>query len=137
MSVRSKSALLVRAARKLFPHDPEGAQQHLIQAEELAERVQQELSAAIQALRPAALEDLDLAMALQNYARSWSHRVGIAVEVSVQGGRTTPLQIEEALFRVSQEATHSLTRACAMPLPVSSDESALAMPEICHSLVSR
>ena len=26
------SALLVRAARKLFPRDPEGAQQHLVEA---------------------------------------------------------------------------------------------------------
>jgi hypothetical protein len=40
-------------------------------------------------------------------------------------------------FRVSQEATHSLTRACAMPLPRSSEASARAMPETCHSLVSR
>lgn len=104
------SALLVRAARTLFPRDPEGAQQHLVQAEQLAEQVQQELSAAIQALRPATLEDLGLATTLQNYARDWSHRVGIAVEVSVQGGRTTPLQIEEALFRVSQEALANVVR---------------------------
>jgi hypothetical protein len=40
-------------------------------------------------------------------------------------------------FRVSQEATHSLTRACAMPLPRSSEASALVMPATCHSLVSR
>src|SRR5450759_1597363 len=40
-------------------------------------------------------------------------------------------------FRVSQEATHSLTRACAIPLPRSSEASARAMPETCHSLVSR
>jgi hypothetical protein len=40
-------------------------------------------------------------------------------------------------LRVSQEATRSLTRACAMPLPRSSDESALVMPATCHSLVSR
>ena len=40
-------------------------------------------------------------------------------------------------LRVSQEATQSLTRACAMPLPRSSDESALFIPATCHSLVSR
>ncbi len=104
------SALLVRAARKLFPRDPEGAQQHLIQAEELSEQVQQELSAAIQALRPAVLEDLGLAMVLQDYARDWSQRVGIVVDVRMQGERTTPLQIEEALFRVSQEALANVAR---------------------------
>jgi NarL family two-component system sensor histidine kinase LiaS len=104
------SALLVRAARKLFPHDPEGAQQHLIQAEGLAEQVQQELSAAIQALRPTDLEDLGLAIVLQDYARDWSRRAGIEVDVRVQGERTTPLQIEEALFRMSQEALANVAR---------------------------
>lgn len=103
-------ALLVRAARKLFPRDPEGAHQHLVQAEELAEQVQQELSAAIQALRPSALEDLGLVVVLQDYTRDWSQRTGIAVDLHVQGERTTPLQIEEALFRVSQEALANVAR---------------------------
>ena len=40
-------------------------------------------------------------------------------------------------LRVSQEATHSLTRSCAMPLPRSSEARALVMPATCHSLVSR
>jgi signal transduction histidine kinase len=104
------SALLVRAARKLVPRDPKGAQQHLIQAEELSEQAQQELSAAIQALRPAVLENLGLAMVLQDYANDWSQRVGIVVDVRIQGERTTPLQIEEALFRVSQEALANVAR---------------------------
>jgi signal transduction histidine kinase len=104
------SALLVRAARKVFPRDPEGAQQHLIQAEELAEQVQQELNSAIQALRPAALEDRGLAVVLQDYARDWSQRAGIVVDVRVQGARATPLQIEETLFRVSQEALANVAR---------------------------
>ncbi|HKF36352.1 MAG TPA: histidine kinase, partial [Ktedonobacteraceae bacterium] len=104
------SALLVRAARKLFPRDPEGAQQHLVEAEELSEQAQQELSAAIQALRPTALEDRGLAMVVQDYARDWSQRVGIVADVRVQGELTTPLQIEEALFRVSQEALANVAR---------------------------
>jgi signal transduction histidine kinase len=104
------SALLVRAARKLLPRDPEGAQQHLGEAEELSEQVQQDLSAAIQALRSPVLEELGLAMVLQDYARDWSQRVGIVADVRVQGERTTPLQIEEALFRVSQEALANVAR---------------------------
>jgi signal transduction histidine kinase len=104
------NVLLVHAARKLFPRDPEGAQQHLVEAEELAEQVQQELSAAIQALRPAVLEGPDLTTVLQDYARDWSRRVGIVVDVRVQGERTTPLQIEEVLSRVSQEALANVAR---------------------------
>jgi len=47
---------------------------------------------------------------LQDYARDWSQRVGIAVDVRVQGERTTPLQIEEALYRVAQEALANVAR---------------------------
>ena len=126
------SALLVRAARKLFPRDPEGAQQHLIQAEQLAEQVQQELSAAIQALRPAVLEDLGLAMVLQDDAHNWSRHAGIAVDVRVHGVRTTPLQIEEALFRVSQQslanvARHSRASEVKIQLTLNEEEVSLSI----------
>jgi len=40
-------------------------------------------------------------------------------------------------LRVSQEATQSVTRECAMPSPRSSDASAFVIPAICHSLMSR
>lgn len=104
------SALLVRAARKLLLRDPEGAGQHLVEAEALSEQVQQELSAAIQALRPANLVEKDLAMVLQEYTHDWSQRVGIQVDTHVQGERSTPLQVEEALFRVVQEALANVAR---------------------------
>jgi hypothetical protein len=50
--------------------------------------------------------------------------------------RHTLLGVGRSL-RVSQEAIHSLTRAWAMPLPRSSEESARLIPATCHSLVSR
>ncbi len=49
-------------------------------------------------------------MVLQDYARDWSQRVGIVVDVRVQGEGTTPLQIEEALFRVAQEGLANVAR---------------------------
>ena len=48
-----------------------------------------------------------------------------------KAGNVTLIREEEIL------AAESLTRACAMPLPRSSDESALVIPATCHSLVSR
>jgi hypothetical protein len=38
---------------------------------------------------------------------------------------------------VSHDAAHSLTCSCGMPSPRSREESAAAIPEICHSLSSR
>jgi signal transduction histidine kinase len=104
------NALLIRASRKLFASDPQKALVSLAEAEELAGQVQQELAEMIRALRPAALADKGLAAAIQEFTNEWSRRMGIDVEVRVEGERTTPLDIEEALFRVTQEALANIAR---------------------------
>ena len=104
------NALLVRAARKLMSRDPDKAQAHLADAEQLADQAQQELIALIRALRPAAIADKGLAAALRDYASDWERRMGVAVEVRVQGARSTPLDLEETLFRVAQEALSNVGR---------------------------
>lgn len=104
------NALLVRAARKLVHRDPDRAQAHLADAEQLADQAQQELVALIRALRPAAIADKGLAAALSDYASGWQRRMGVDVEVRVQGARTTPLDSEATLFRVGQEALSNVAR---------------------------
>ena len=98
------TALLVGAARSHLPPDTLPAQTYLAEAEALAEETRQELTALIRELRPARLADKGLAVALREYAEDWSRRMGIAVAVHVQGERVIALDIEEALFRVGQEA---------------------------------
>jgi len=98
------TALLVGAARTHLPPDTLPAQTYLAEAEALAEQTRQELTALIRELRPARLDDRGLAVVLRDYARDWSRRMGIAATVHVQGERVIALDIEEALFRVAQEA---------------------------------
>jgi signal transduction histidine kinase len=104
------NALLVRAARKQLDRDPETAKRHLCEAEELAEQTQQELIVLIQALRPAALADKGLVAVLDDYSREWSERTGIVADLRVQGERLAPLDVEEALYRVVQEALANVAR---------------------------
>jgi two-component system, NarL family, sensor histidine kinase LiaS len=104
------NALLVRAARKTLVHDPTKAQTHLAEAEELAVETQQALIDLIQALRPASMADKGLVAVLQEYTEDWSRRMGIPVAFHIQGERTTPLDREEALFRVVQEALANVAR---------------------------
>jgi signal transduction histidine kinase len=104
------NALLVRAARKLIDEDPPKAREYLADAEELAGQTQQELIALIQALRPATLEDRGLVAVLGDYIAEWTHRTGIAAELRAQGERATPLDLEEAFFRVGQEALANAAR---------------------------
>jgi NarL family two-component system sensor histidine kinase LiaS len=98
------TALLVGAARSHLPPDTLPAQMYLAEAEALAEQTRQELTALIRELRPARLEDKGLAVVLRDYAEDWSRRMGIALAMQVQGERIIALDIEEALFRVAQEA---------------------------------
>jgi len=97
-------ALLAGAARSHLPPDTLPTQTYLAEAEALAEQTRQELTALIRELRPARLEDKGLAVVLREYAEDWSRRMGIAVAMHVQGERGIALDIEEALFRVAQEA---------------------------------
>jgi signal transduction histidine kinase len=113
------NALLVRAARRLVVRDPEKAQAYLADAEELASQTQEELVALIRALRPAAVADKGLAEAIRDYAEEWSGRMGIVTRVRAQGERATPLDIEDALLRVTQEALANVARhsqACAVEI---------------------
>ncbi len=98
------TALLVGAARTHLPPDTLPAQTYLAEAEALAEQTRQELTALIRELRPARLADKGLAVVLRDYAEDWSRRMGIAVAMHIQGERVIALDIEEALFRVAQEA---------------------------------
>jgi signal transduction histidine kinase len=104
------NALLVRAARKQLDRDPQAARRHLQEAEELCAQTQQELIELIQALRPAAIADKGLAAVLGEYTGDWSTRTGIGVDLRVQGERATPLDVEEALYRVAQEALANVAR---------------------------
>jgi signal transduction histidine kinase len=104
------NALLVRAARKQLDRDPDAARARLEEAERLAEQTQQELIDLIKALRPAALADKGLIAILRAYVGDWSQRAGVPVELRAQGERLTPLDVEEAYYRVAQEALTNVAR---------------------------
>jgi signal transduction histidine kinase len=80
-------------------------------------------------LRPPAIDDLGLHMALLNHAEEWSGRSGVDVDFHCTGlddGRL-PLPIESALYRVVQEALtnvfkHAAAQRVSLVLRRSSDQ---------------
>ena len=104
------TSLLVRAARKLLPRDPQKAQQHLQEAEELASQIQQEIIELTGALRPAHLVNKGLAPVMRSYLAAWSRSTGIAFELHIQRTHPARPDIEATLFRVSQEALANVAR---------------------------
>ncbi len=104
------TSLQIAAARALIEQDKEAAESHLVRADELVRLAQKELNVLIHEMRPAALEGKGLAVALSDYAADWSRRSEIPAEVHVRGERETPLEIEQALFRVAQEALANVAK---------------------------
>jgi NarL family two-component system sensor histidine kinase LiaS len=107
------TAMQLAAARSLLERDPSdatAAHTHVAEAQSLTSQAQQELTALIQELRPVALEDKGLAGALEGYLTDWSRRTGIGATLRSNGKQESSLEIEQALFRVAQEAVANIAR---------------------------
>ena len=104
------TSLQIAAARALIQKDTGSAETHLGQADELVRQAQKELNILIAEMRPAALEGKGLAAALREYVARWSEGAEIPADFRVRGERATPLEAEQALFRVAQEALANVAR---------------------------
>ena len=84
----------------------EQARVTLQKLEELTGRLVDEVHHLAWELRPAALDDLGLHAALQNYAEKWSERSGVAVDFHCGGleRERLPPEVETTVYRVVQEA---------------------------------
>jgi signal transduction histidine kinase len=98
------------AARLLLRSDPAAAEEHLRQAEELADGLREELAAIIFELHPPALGQLGLADGLRRYLAAWSRQQSIAATLSDGGAGELPLELQQALFRIAQEALANVAR---------------------------
>ena len=104
------AAAQISAARKLMTHDPEAALTRIDEAERLIDDLRKELTILIEELRPAALEDKGLASAVREYAEDWSRQNGIKLHVNIQHERPLPLDAEQMIFRIIQEALANVAR---------------------------
>ncbi|MAG37043.1 MAG: hypothetical protein CL878_12475 [Dehalococcoidia bacterium] len=115
------------AARTLLARDPAAAVGPLEAAERLMDDVRQELTNLIAELRPAALADQDLEAAVRAHVGAWSRQQGLAPTIRVQGKRSLPLEIEQPVYRMVQEALaniarHSQAEAVEIELDYASDQ---------------
>jgi NarL family two-component system sensor histidine kinase LiaS len=126
------TTMQLAAAQVQLPDNPLEAQKHLDEAEKLSRQSQEELALLIQELRPAALQDDGLSKAIRNYTSDWSRQSGIKVGLELNDEISVPHQVEEALFRVTQEALsniarHSEAKAVVIRLTLSNGEVTLAI----------
>ena len=80
------------------------------EAERLAQQAGAELTTLINALRPPGLESKTLANAILEHVDAWSRQNNIVSEMNIDATICANQQIEQALFRVLQEALANVAR---------------------------
>lgn len=87
-------------------------QQSISQLEKLTEGLMRDIHRLAWELRPSALDDLGLELALRRYADEWSETAGVRLDFHSSGleGERLPLEFETALYRVAQEALTNILR---------------------------
>lgn len=104
------TVMKIGSARALIEEDPKAAGKHLDEAERLARQAQTELTATIRELQPVTLEHMGLAPALAKQVDDWSRLNRIRARVEVPRVCNVPKELEQALFRVTQEALANIAR---------------------------
>ncbi len=103
-------ALQVGTAKLHLGPSKEEVQRPLAEAEHVLLQVQQELKTLIRELRPVALEGKGLDVALQELVTQWTQQTNITANLQIESKQTLPLLVEEAFFRVAQEALANVAR---------------------------
>ena len=103
-------SMQVGATKFLLRRDADAAEVRLNEAEKLVRQAQQELTSLIRELRPAALEGKGLITALRELATQWTQQTNIVANLNIDGTQPLPLTVEEALFRIAQEALANVAR---------------------------
>jgi len=102
--------MLAAAAQRLLDRNPTLAAAQLGEIQETAQRALQETRSLIFALRPAMLDDRGLGPALRDMVCAAHDRQGLRVDLAISGERRLPLDHEQALFRIVQEALANVVR---------------------------
>lgn len=100
----------IATARQLFERDPRGAATSLEEAENLVDKVRIELTDLIHELRPPQMNGRDFNEVMRTYAAEWAHSSGIGVQLDIEEVEELPLETEEALYRIMQEALANVAR---------------------------
>jgi signal transduction histidine kinase len=91
--------------------DPSQVPGKLAELRELQRDALAEMRALIFELRPGNLQEQGLVQALRTHATGLSGRIGLPIVVDSElGDRRPSLDVEEALYRIAQEALHNIVK---------------------------
>ncbi len=105
--------LVTRSVELLMTKDPDAAREKLTSLRDLQREALAEMRALIFELRPGNLENDGLLPALRTHTAALQGRIGLPVVVTSELSERLPLEIEEVLYRIAQEALHNVVKHAA------------------------
>ena len=102
--------LTIRSLELLMVENPDAARDKIAELRELQKDALAEMRTLIFELRPASLETDGLAQALRHHATAVQGRTGLAIDFDAELVDRLPLTVEEALYRIGQEALHNVVK---------------------------
>jgi PAS domain S-box-containing protein len=105
--------LTARSVELLLERDPEAARVQLTQLRDLQREALAEMRALIFELRPGNVEQDGLERALRTHTAALQGRIGLPIVVESEIPERLPLEVEETLYRISQEALHNVVKHAA------------------------
>ncbi len=97
-------------ARGILNGHGNSATMHLGEAENLITDVIQELTFLVQEIYPIGLQEKGLLTTLREHIFEWENRNDISVHLIAHNGQHLPLEVEQALYRITQEALANVAR---------------------------
>ena len=105
--------LVTRTTELLVDRDADKAKAQLASLRDLQREALAEMRALIFELRPGNLEQDGLLPALRTHTAALQGRIGLPIVVTSDLKDRLPLNIEEVLYRISQEALHNIVKHAA------------------------
>ncbi len=102
--------LVSRSVELLLDRDQDAARDQLSQLRELQREALAEMRALIFELRPGNIEQDGLVRALRTHTAALQGRIGLPIVVESDLDDRLPLEVEEVLYRIAQEALHNVVK---------------------------
>jgi signal transduction histidine kinase len=103
-------SMQIGAAQSMLNGDNPKVSARLAEAENLAQQVQHELVSIIEKLRPQDRSGKEFDVLLREHVERWSRQSGVIAEVKSDQAIVLPSAVEQALFRILQEALANILR---------------------------
>ena len=107
----SALALKLSALKNDYETQPE-LREHFASLKRSVKQLDTDVGFLVRDLRPTALDDFGLVVALSNYARNWSKQFGVRAELHTSGMEKDRLtgEMETVLYRITQEALTNVAK---------------------------